>query len=253
LGFGLMLIGVLGSSAFSVDEKLVLPRGEEGGAYGIAVSYQGMENDISVPKNRLKLNLEDAGESYQVYPELYFSQRLNGIFRKPFIQRNLLYDLYFSPEQVQDMNGSEGLILTKGETRTIGEYTFTFHDFDMGSHGTNPEMMVAVNIDVEHNGSISSIRPAVQVVTGESGQETVDIPAEFGNDENTYKASIKRIIADQGAVALNIPGLLQQGPPDRLILAITRKPVINLVWIGTSLILLGTIIVFVRRRSELAA
>ena len=40
-------------------------------------------------------------------------------------------------------------------------------------------------------------------------------------------------------------------PPDQLILDISRKPLINLVWAGTTLILLGSLIVFFRRRDDL--
>ncbi len=83
------------------------------------------------------------------------------------------------------------------------------------------------------------------------GRESVDVPAEFGA-EKKYQVTISQVIADRGAVGLMIPGFAETGPPDRLILDITRKPIINLVWLGTTLILLGAIVVFIRRRSELS-
>jgi len=251
LGFGLMIIGVLGSSAYAVDQKMVLPRGEPGEAYGLAVWYEGMQNDITFPKNKLLLTYEEKGETFDIEPELYFSERLNGIMRKPYIQRNLLYDLYFSPEQVQAMDDQSGLVLEKGQTKAIGDYSFTFVDFEMGEHGSSSEMTVVANINVVYEGDTVQIKPALKMMSGAGGRESVDVPAEFGTGEK-YQVTISQIIADRGAVGLKIPGLAETGPPDRLILAITRKPVINLVWVGTTLILLGTIIVFVRRRSELA-
>ncbi|UCE23848.1 MAG: cytochrome c biogenesis protein CcsA [Candidatus Zixiibacteriota bacterium] len=252
LGFGLMIIGVLASSAFAVDQKLVLPRGDAGQAYGLSVSYNGMQNNISFPKNKLLLSYEEQGEVVDIEPQLYFSERLNGIMRKPYIQRNVLYDLYFSPEQVQELHEHDGLVLTKGERTKLEDYHFTFKGFEMPEHGSGSEMTVVADIDLEYNGNVSNIRPAVAISTGPGGRETTDLPAQFG-DDNQYTVSINRIIADQGAVSLIIPGLAESGPPDRLILAITRKPVINLVWIGTTLILLGTLIVFIRRRLEMTA
>ncbi|UCD64083.1 MAG: cytochrome c biogenesis protein CcsA [Candidatus Zixiibacteriota bacterium] len=252
LGFGLMLIGVLASSAFAVDRKLVLPRGEKDRVYDLAVSYLGMESDISVPKNKLRLAFERGGETFEVNPQLYFSERLNGVFRKPYIDRSLLYDLYFSPEQVQPLGGGNGLVLARGETETIGDYSFTFVDFEMGSHGTNPEMTVTAKIQVSRGDRVDTLRPGLQVTSDADHQHTVPVPAVFG-DEKQYTMTITQIIADQGAVGLAVPGLVDTGPADRLILDITRKPIINLVWIGTTLILLGTLIVFVRRRSEMAA
>ncbi|MEW6412241.1 MAG: cytochrome c biogenesis protein CcsA [Candidatus Zixiibacteriota bacterium] len=250
LGFGLMLIGVLASSAFTSDEKLVLPRGDQAPAYGLEVSYEGMEHDITFPKNKLLLSYEEDGESYDIHPQLYFSERLNGIMRKPYIQRNLLYDLYFSPEQIQDMGGESGLILAKGETRSVEGYDFTFTGFEMGGHDMGEGMSVTANVLVAKDGDTTEIRPAVSIASDESGKRTVDTPATFG-ENGQFNVTINQIIADRHAVSLSIPGLFKSQAPDRLILSITKKPVINLVWAGTTLILLGTIIVFLRRRSEL--
>lgn len=251
LGFGLMIIGVLGSSAFAVDQKLVLPRGETGEAYGLDITYEGMQNDITFPQNRLLLSYQQDGRTYDIEPQLYYSERLNGIMRKPYIKRNFLYDLYFSPEQVQPMEGQNGLVLEKGETRVFGDYALTFVDFEMGGHGSGTEMTVVANVNVAHLGDTVQIQPAVRMISDSVGRESVDVPAEFGS-ETKYQVTISQIIADRGAVGLKIPGLVSSGPPDRLILAITRKPVINLVWVGTTLILLGAIVVFFRRRSELS-
>ena len=77
-----------------------------------------------------------------------------------------------------------------------------------------------------------------------------DRPVTFGAS-GEYSMSILQILADQGAVAVNVPGLMNAGPPDRLILDISKKPFINFVWIGTTIILLGSLIVFYRRREEL--
>ncbi len=252
LGFGVMIIGVLASSAFSTDQKLVLPRGEKAEAYGLAVTYRGMRNDISFPKNELLLGYEQDGRTFEARPQLYFSERLNGIMRKPYIQRNVLHDLYFSPEQVQSTHNHNGLVLAKGETKSINDYQFTFNGFEMTEHGSGSEAMVVADVEVRHNGEVWKIRPAVKIISAPGGRETSDIPAPFGENDQ-YQATISQILADQGSVALSVPGLVEAGPPDRLILAITKKPIINLVWIGTTLILLGTLIVFIRRRGEMTA
>ncbi|RME24745.1 MAG: LPXTG cell wall anchor domain-containing protein, partial [Candidatus Zixiibacteriota bacterium] len=80
-------------------------------------------------------------------------------------------------------------------------------------------------------------------------QIKADLPA----PNATYAVYIEHVLADQGAVVLSVPGLAQDGPEDRLILDVSRKPLIMLVWAGTSLILLGGIIVFLRRRREVVA
>ncbi|MCK4632680.1 MAG: cytochrome c biogenesis protein CcsA, partial [candidate division Zixibacteria bacterium] len=53
LGFGIMLIGTLGATAYSTNEKAVLKRGESVETYGLVLSYQGMEYDLQYPHNEL--------------------------------------------------------------------------------------------------------------------------------------------------------------------------------------------------------
>ncbi len=252
-GFGFMLIGILASSAFTTSDKLVLPRGQGGEAMGLSVVYNGMENDIDFPKNRLLLSYTEGGQTSDARPELFYSERLNGIMRRPFIEKHLLYDFYFSPEQIQDLPSGNDLTLIKNQPKTVAGYQFTFTGFNMGSHeNADSGMTVVVNIDVAEAGDVMHLAPAVKVVPSPNGNRTIDLPAKFGpNDE--YTISVAQILADQGGVMLHIPGLIASGPPDRLILDISKKPIINLVWLGTTLVLLGSILVYLRRRSELSS
>jgi len=252
-GFGLMLIGVLASSGFSTNQRLVIPRGETGEVFGLTVGYEGMEHDIEYPKNRLIVSYSDGGEHEHAFPELYFSERMGGVMRKPFVKNDLLQDVYFSPEQVQELGASGGLELKKGEPRTVGEYTFTFSDYAMdGGHQSDSTMTVIARVSLEHNGNTTELQPAIKVVSTEERNITSEIPAEFG-EGGQYSMTIDQILADQGAVAVNVPGLVEAGPPDRLIIDISRKPLIILVWVGTIFIMLGSLILFVRRRSEMVA
>jgi cytochrome c biogenesis factor len=63
--------------------------------------------------------------------------------------------------------------------------------------------------------------------------------------------NVEKILADQGAVLLDIPGL-DTNTPEMLVLDVTRKPMILLVWIGTTIVLLGCVVSFARRRKDLS-
>jgi cytochrome c-type biogenesis protein CcmF len=174
------------------------------------------------------------------------------MMKKPYIRKSLLYDLYFSPQQVQEGSNDERLKFVKGESKQIDDYAFTFTGFSMGPHGqSQSELRVTAQFLVERGHGIDTIAPAVVVVTAEDGSSsTMDFPAWFG-DSNQYQISITRILADEKAVVLSIPGLIDADESETLILDVTKKPVINLVWIGTTFILLGSLITFLRRRAEL--
>jgi cytochrome c-type biogenesis protein CcmF len=252
-GFGIMLIGVLGSSAFASNEKLVLPERKSDSAYGVNIAYNGMEHDITHPKNKLILAIDDGNRTEEVRPELYYSQRLDGFMKKPYIRKSLLYDLYFSPQQVQEGSNDDGLKLIKGERKQVGDYAFTFTGFSMGPHGqSQSDLRVTAQLLVEQGHAIDTIAPAVIIVTAEDGGfSMMDFPARFG-DSDQYQVSIAKILADEKAVVLSIPGLIDAGETETLILDVTKKPVINLVWIGTTFILLGSLVTFLRRRGELS-
>jgi len=255
-GFGLMLIGVLASSALGSSEKLVIGRGQsaEADSYGLTVQYLGMVNDLEHPNNELILTLDQGAGPDEIHPQLYFSERMGGIMRKPFIERSLLYDLYLAPEDVQAGGNTNGLTLKKGEARRIGDIKVSFSDFEMGGH-MDPRtsgMRVLARVDVEYEGTVSTITPVVVHTEDSTGRPTViSEPARFVVADQEYSMSIERILADEGAVILSIPGLLPDTPADRLVLDVSRKPGINLVWLGTTLILLGCLISVIRRREEL--
>ncbi|UCC43846.1 MAG: cytochrome c biogenesis protein CcsA [Candidatus Zixiibacteriota bacterium] len=255
LGYGIMLLGIMASSGFDRGDKLVIPRGEsrQTALFGLTVQYDGMANDIEHPNNELLLTVDDGSESREIRPQLYYSARLNGIMRKPHIERNVLYDMYVAPEQIQTLGENNRIPLEKGVTTQVGEFSLTFVDFLMDRHGQQSDgMRVAASVKVRLGDEDTTVTPTVIWAADESGKmvmhhETVSF--QLGGRE--YRANLERILADQGMIVLDIPDLISQGPVDQLVVDISKKPVISLVWIGTTLILLGSLISGIRRRAEL--
>jgi cytochrome c-type biogenesis protein CcmF len=250
-GFGIMLIGILGSSAYTAEKRLVLPRGESAEVFGVRISYQGMEHDVNYPKNKLLLSYDDGSGPKDARPQLYFSKRTDGLMRKPFILKTFLQDVYFSPEQVQAIPGSSGLAIAKGEKVNVGDYQFTFEGYEIGNHASKSNnMAVTARISIESENEQVVVQPSRVMQQGEDGQmEYVDFPATFGeNDE--YSVVIEQILADKHAVVIDVPGIIEKGPEDQLIMSVSKKPIIMLVWIGTTLIMLGSAVVCIRRYRE---
>ncbi len=253
-GFGLMLLGILASSAFSTSDRVTLPQNQAAETYGLQVTYEGMANTIDTPHNELILKIGENGKVDEGRPELYFSERMEGFMKRPYIRRSFLYDLYFSPQDIKQEEAPDGLLIGRDQPASAGEYKFTFLGFNMGDHTAETAMKVTAEIAAEHtvHGHVDTLRPAVTMLTDEKGNaSTMDLPAQFGHGEQTYFMSIKRIQADRGSVLVDIPGLLDAGAGgDRLLLDVSKKPLIVLVWIGTTIIMLGTLVAFVRRRKD---
>lgn len=252
-GFGLMLVGILASSAYTLHEKIVIPKGESRDAFERSVTYNGMENEITHPNNELKLQIAHNGTTREGRPQLYFSERMGGTMRRPFVDRTLLADFYMAPEQVLEAANEAGIVLKKGERRQIHDLTILFKGYSMSQHGdqTDGGMRVAAILEIGHGDEMQTLEPALQHeqnAAGETIKTSVPVTLEF-HDQN-YEIQIDRILADQGAVAISIPGLTEIRP-EKLVLDISRKPLINLVWIGAVLIMLGALVTFIRRREEM--
>ena len=250
-GFGIMVIGVLASSAFATSEQLTLTTEEGGSSYGVRLEYLGMANDIMHPKNELILTLDDGDGSHEVRPQLYYSPRLDGIMKRPHIERYWLNDLYLAPQQIRPAENG-GLQITKGETHEVQGYHLTFLGFDMGNHGGSTEdLRVATRFEVEHEGTIDTITPTLIMTTDELGNPRYISEPAYLDSAGAMPINIERILADQGAVLLDITGL-DTSTPEVLVLDVTRKPMILLVWIGTTIVLLGCVVSFARRRKDLS-
>ncbi len=252
LGFAAMIIGVLASSSFSVGQKLVLERGVAQTAHELGITFDGLAGHIETPNNEILLTVIDGSDTTHARPQLYFSQRMEGMMKKPYILRSLTQDIYFSPEDFKQPT-AEPLLLKKGEMKKIGPVELTFGGFDMGQHGdSNSSLRVSAKIDATVAGTTRQLAPARIHSMGADGKSAVtSYPDTLVVGENRYPVEIGSILADQGAVQITIPGLTDAARPETLVLDVATKPLINLVWGGAIIVLIGTGLSLWRRGREM--
>ncbi len=242
-GVGIMLVGIIASSAFSTGEKVTLPRHEEKNSYDYGITYRGMAGSVMTTNNELLLTLNRGDNSHEARPHFFYVPRMEAMMKRPYIDKHLTYDLYLSPLDVQELSDAGGLRLVKGQTDTIGDYAVTFNNFDMRSHGVEGGIAVAAELDVSRGGVTERINPVL--ASGDDGIFVSEpIPLMSGS---TDSVKLDQVLPGQGAVVLEIPGLTEVGPPDQLLLDVSIKPGINLLWLGTILIAIGLALVAVVR------
>jgi cytochrome c-type biogenesis protein CcmF len=61
---------------------------------------------------------------------------------------------------------------------------------------------------------------------------------------------LEKIDADQGIVTFRLLLEEERTSPDLLLLSVSKKPLINLFWLGTILIMLGLMVATIRRIQE---
>jgi len=143
--------------------------------------------------------------------------------------------------------------LHKGESMTYGDVRLTFDDFDLSDF--DPEagrINFGVVVQAEVDGTSAEVVPHYKV--GEGGHVEIteaEIPGTGG-----IALGLGRIDAENGTVELVVhdPNLaVAPTEPPSLVLDVSIKPLISLVWIGTLLTLAGTLMALLLRGRDVAS
>ncbi len=140
-------------------------------------------------------------------------------------------------------------VLHRGETLSYKGYEITFNAFDMeGFDPENGKIDFGIPFTVRHDGKTVTLEPRVKMG---SPVGPVEIPGGGG-----LTLDIGRIDAENGAVeVLLFDPKLEPQPlkPPSLVLDVSTKPLISLVWVGTLVTLLGILMAIFVRRHDVAS
>jgi cytochrome c-type biogenesis protein CcmF len=261
IGVALMLVGIIGSGRYSSTRTLALTPNQPQNAFGYAFSFNGTEESPG-QKTRVLVEVADGNKSFTVTPKLYYSDYNKAMMREPAITILPLHDLYISPVEMKSTevasHGHPILELTKGETKQMGEYSVQFVRFETGQHGEGHAMAVGAVLNVVAHGHAHEVTP--QIVVNERGEQAY-IPADFPNDGPTASnvapsVTLNALNVDQKKIILTIHGLSQGDvvastmSVPQLIIEVSTKPLMMVLWTGVVLILAGTALSVKRRSTE---
>lgn len=258
IGVGLLLIGIIGSGKFDQTAQVVLKANEPQQVNGFQFTFRGME-EMEDQKQQVKIEVSGGNSTYLATPKLYYSELNQAIMREPDIKVYPLTDLYISPIELRTAHDGhpphDMHELSKGESKEINGYQITFARFEMGSHGQPGAMAVGAVLNVSSHGQQHEVVP--QLLFNERGEREM-IPAELpmtpagGHDHDRPHVSLNAISVEQKKVLLEVHGFEEteavlEAP--ELIVEISTKPLMMVLWTGVVLIIAGTLVAFRRRAS----
>ncbi|MBD3223129.1 MAG: hypothetical protein GF313_00255 [Caldithrix sp.] len=255
VGLGIMFVGIVISGTFSREQRVMLPRGQEVEVMGMQLKYR---QDFNRPdgKNGMIIDVQQGNNTFKAKPRLYHNNYTRSEMREPHVKRGVFTDLYISPlqKQVANTHSEENhLVLTKGQTRAFGDYEVEFLAFDMSSHENRQAFQIGAKLVLRKDGKEYTATPALVMENGQRHSH----PAEL-NLVNPGKVQIRleNLNADEKQILLHIDGLKEDtqqaaATPDRLLVEVSCKPFMNVLWFGTILLTLGTIIAYLRRSEEM--
>jgi cytochrome c-type biogenesis protein CcmF len=243
VGLALLLIGAAVSSAYEKKEQVALPLNQPVQKFGWTLVYQGRgveDGDHQTPYH-VAVFREGSDKGFLCSPR-QCTLPDKGVMRKPAVKKFWNKDLYVSPLGIEGEEKGAGTVttLTRGQTGTVGALDLTFLGFDLDDHGASSR--VGCRLEIAGDMLIDTVVPMVEgAPEGLHG-----VPTEFA--DGRYTLSVDRIDATNGAIDLRVVD--NQSPTVSVPvfwIELAEKPLINLFWIGTALMVLGGLLVLRKR------
>jgi cytochrome c-type biogenesis protein CcmF len=201
----------------------------------------------------MSVGVSGKGEQFTARPQLFYSEYSQELMKTPAIRKYPLYDLYLSPIEHYRTGDEEGqsLALKKGEDKEIQGLRVKFLKFDVSHMGEGPGVTVGAILEVTKDGRTYPVVPYFMTTTQGPRSEPVNIPG--GGD-----VTLTQVDATSGSVVLefhNLPGAVEETgtASEFLALEVSVKPLINLFWLGTILVIVGLALSMWQRFKESAA
>jgi len=269
IGLALVFLGIIASSKYSQEENISLELNTPVNAFGYTMTYIGATpfkdpNNSKDTKYHFNVRIEKDNKEMILQPVMYYSEYSKGVMKNPDIANFVNKDLYLSPMGLVEpeiFSEDEMIELKKGEEKKIGDVSVQFSDFDFGNIQQGGEEMQTGNyiigalIKVKDSKFTENLEPKIKYTDGNPEYLVSRIT---GNDTYAFyfvKMSVKG--QDEGGATATIAVVntkhssMKPKTDETLVLEASIKPFINVLWVGTGVLVLGFFLSILKRRKEL--
>lgn len=252
LGISIMLIGMVGSSAYAApEERLAMATGQTVGIYGYDFTFNSWKQTPD-GKGVIDLTVKNGNDTFSAQPQLYFNQTMGSTMQTPAVKSYLWQDLYVSPADYIPEADPARPVMGISDTVKMGPYELTFTGFDVDMNAmmtgqAKPEF--GAKLKVIYQGQASIVIPKIDFSTAVSNtaEGFLDIPATLPGG---HKITLSSFDLERRLVLLSAEGLGLPVQPARAVITVSTKPLVLLVWVGISIGVLGGLIALLRRYLE---
>jgi cytochrome c-type biogenesis protein CcmF len=242
IGFALMILGIVGSSAWGTNQKARLPLGQPVDVLGRTLVFQG-HVEGSEPQDRYRVRVIEGDESVAADVGMYTvsTGTEEQTMHKPAILRRLRGDLYIAPAGLDvEGGGPQEVSLSKGRPTRLGDATLTFERFetrDLDGQG----MIVWAHVNLAVGAETESLALPYRL----SGGQAESIPVQPTSPTGIRTLRLTRMAVDEGLVLVQAD-LGDANATHVLYLEVSTKPLIGLLWGGTLLLGAGCLLALTR-------
>ena len=240
VGIGLMMFGIITSSVYDKSTKITLPIDTDVNIMGYDLRYDGRYPSPD-GKDKVKIAVDNS----ITFAKFYWSDYSRAYMVAPSVMNMIFEDLYISPIQIiaadENIPDLDKFVIKKSETYSFENLTFYFAGYDMNTHGmSNGNIYVAAILDVrdDQGNILGTIKPALEIIGNESQPQPAILPG------SNRKVFIQGINVEDGAISIGVTGI-DHNPmlagKELLAVEVSIKPFINILWLGTFLMIFGFI------------
>lgn len=226
-GVALFVVGTLVSEVYSTIDQSRLVKGVEQNVNGIAFSLLGVDTSDS---DNIKFKIRSNDTTDIISMKYKFSERMNSIYREPYIKSGITGDIYIYPDDYQSGFEKASIVrLEKGIGKTFGKSYVLFKEFETKNMTSdNPVINAKIIID------------GLEVIPSYNFKHTAQAPDSVLIPGTERTISLLEVDASSKSILVFIsPSPETVIPPDSVIVNVTRKKFIWLVWLGTVLVTAG--------------
>ena len=235
MGVSVLLIGVIFSSAASRTEIIAVLPGEQRLVFGREVIYAGEETIDSGQGYRQKFVLD--GKKLSALTRYDKTGRFS--VHEPAISRSLRSDFYLAPS-IDHSDGGDNHELILGQPFMLAQESLLITLLDYGMSNEDPvNTAVYALLEVDRFGEIQQVK--LELV--KNGGVFSPVPVGAFDQYTLYLLAVS--ISDN-KILLSVDNMT--GSSEQITVEISEKPLINLVWLGTVIISLGTAWAAYKRR-----
>ncbi|HEX4963880.1 MAG TPA: cytochrome c-type biogenesis CcmF C-terminal domain-containing protein [Thermoanaerobaculia bacterium] len=237
VGVGVILLGIIASSGYDESTKVTLTQDVPSKVGDLSLTFKRFIPRHGFEKERMEVEVTKAGgKPFLIYPKLFMNLRTKQVMANPDIRTTPLQDLYVSPIDFDP--GRTQLQLAKGDSGRIGDMDVKFTGFDLQADGNAMAAMAAGKpvtigaiLAVTRGGVTYPLKPLYKLNPASGQVDTPQAPLPGGG-----AVVVSGINASNGAVQIETVGITN---PMKLSVDVTRKPLIQLVWFGLYVVILG--------------
>jgi cytochrome c-type biogenesis protein CcmF len=247
-GLGLMAIGVVLSSMYDYSDRVAISPGEVKEALGYTILYKGIETGER-GQDYAVLELAGHGDRFTANPKFYYSGYTRSYMTTPYVRNYFSHDLYVAPIQLlsgDDISPGKQLILQKGKIKKFGNLEISLTGFSMERDPATGMIIALSRLKVAANGDTTLLRPGIKINGNlrELMPDTLKTPL--------YFFTVTGINVDQQETTLTIATEedIKNKADEYLVIEVSSKPWIWILWLGTILLFAGTLLAYRLRKSK---